>query len=88
MVFKNMVFLEKILKKMFLKKVLRIKNSIGQNASEQKSNLSELFRPSHLPYKAKIRKILIFSINFDFPYFPYYPLLGGMPTLFLKTPCI
>ena len=74
-------------KRIVQKQVLRIKNSIGQNASEQKSSLSGLFRPSHLPYKAKIRKILIFPIIFYFPYFPYYPLLGGMPTLFLKTLC-
>ena len=56
-VFKNMVFLEKILKRNALKKVLIIKNSIGQNASEQKSSLLGIVRPSHLPYKAKIRKI-------------------------------
>ena len=61
---------------MLLKKVIRIKNSIGQNASEQKSSLSGLFRPSHLPYKAKSEKCWIFVFNFISPYFPYYPLKG------------
>ena len=58
------------------KKVLRIKNSIRQNASELKSSLSDLFRPSHLPYKAKSEKCSIFVLVCIFPNFPYYPLKG------------
>ena len=47
-------------KKILKQKVLRIKNSIRQNASELESSLFGLFRRSHLPYKAKSEKGSIF----------------------------
>ena len=57
-------------------KVPRINHSIRESLSEFKSSLSGLFRPSHLPYKAKSEKCSIFVLIFISPYFPYYPLKG------------
>ena len=50
------------------KNVIRIKNSIRQNASELESSLSGLFRPSHL-----WKMLDSFNYFFIFPYFPYSP---------------
>ncbi len=60
--------------------------NLWQNASEQKSSLSELFRPSHLPYKAKIRKILDFSYYFLFPLFSLLSPSWGHAHLVFKKP--
>ena len=58
-------------------KVPRIKNSIRESLSEFKSSLSGLFRPSHLPYKAKSEKCSIFlNLFLFFPIFPI-PLVVG-----------
>ena len=54
-------------------KVLRIENSIRGSLSELKSSLSGLFRPSHLPYKAKSEKYSNKCISFCFHLFSLFP---------------
>ena len=70
------------------KKVLRIENSIRGSLSELKSSLSGLFRPSHLPYKAKSEKCSIFVLFFISPYFPYslFRLIWSQLTLDCVSP--
>ena len=55
-------------------KVPRINYSIRESLSELKSSLFGLFRPSHLPYKAKSEKMFDFCIIFLFSHI--FPIIS------------